>query len=151
MGLRQGCPPGQASSGGPAGLHPALGPTRGSDPPAPVSCPSAPGVVFGDQTLLAPQVAWVELTAWRRAGFLVLGIGTNVMKFLDMGRRRWELANIPNFYNTINKHKIKAAAPHGRLPHTIHKLKSRPGPLSSSTVVAPPFILPKLLRGTRDR
>ncbi len=38
----------------------------------------------------------------------------------------------------------------GRLPHTKHKLKSRPGPLSSSTVVAPPFILPELLRGTRD-
>ncbi len=30
----------------------------------------------------------------------------------------------------------KAAAPHGRLPHTKHKLKSRPGPLSSSTVIA---------------
>ncbi len=41
--------------------------------------------------------------------------------------------------------------PHGRLPHTKHKLKSRPGPLSSSTVVAPPFILPELLHGTRDR
>ncbi len=31
------------------------------------------------------------------------------------------------------------------------QIKSRPGPLSSSTVVAPPFILPKLLRGTRDQ
>ncbi len=30
-------------------------------------------------------------------------------------------------------------------------LKSRPGPLSSSTVVTPHLILPKLLRGTRDR
>ncbi len=39
-----------------------------------------------------------------------------------------------HFNNKINKHKIKAAAPHGRLPHTKHKLKSRPGPLSSSTV-----------------
>ncbi len=32
-----------------------------------------------------------------------------------------------------------------------NKIKSRTGPLSSSTVVAPPFILPELLRGTRDR
>ncbi len=68
MGLRQGCPSGQASSGGPAGLHPALGPTRGSDPPAPASCISAPGVVFGEdqrETSLAPQVALVELAPWR--------------------------------------------------------------------------------------
>ncbi len=56
-----------------------------------------------------------------------------------------------NFNNKINKHKWKAAAPHGRLPHTKHKLKSRPGPLSSSTVVTPHLTLPKLLRGTRDR
>ncbi len=56
-----------------------------------------------------------------------------------------------NNFNNINKHKSKAAAPHGRLPHTKHKLKSRPGPLSSSTVVTPPFILPELLRETRDR
>ncbi len=56
-----------------------------------------------------------------------------------------------HFNNKINKHKWKAAAPHGRLPHTKHKLKSRPGPLSSSTVVTPHLTLPNLLRGTRDR
>ncbi len=56
-----------------------------------------------------------------------------------------------HFNNKINKHKWKAAAPHGWLPHTKHKLKSRPGPLSSSTVVTPHLTLPKLLRGTRDR
>ncbi len=56
-----------------------------------------------------------------------------------------------HFINKINKHKIKAAAPHGRLPHTKYKLKSRPGPLLSFTVVTLPFTLPKLLRGTRDR
>ncbi len=56
-----------------------------------------------------------------------------------------------NTFNQINKHKWKAAAPHGRLPHTKHKLKPRPGPLSSSTVVTPHLTLPKLLRGTRDR
>ncbi len=74
-----------------------------------------------------------------------------VTKFVDReegggNRRRFNTSLIK-----INKHKSKAAAPHGRLPHTKHKLKSRPGPLSSSTVVAPPFILPELLRGTRDR
>ncbi len=56
------------------------------------------------------------------------------------GRRRREPANIQNTFNQINKHNRKAAAPHGRLPQTKHKLKSRPGPLSSSTVVTPPFI-----------
>ncbi len=84
IGLRQGCPPCQASSGGPAGLHPALGPTRGIDPPAPASCPSAPGVVFGEDqrvTSLAPQVALVELAAWQRADFLVSGFGTSVARF----------------------------------------------------------------------
>ncbi len=45
-----------------------------------------------------------------------------------------------NTFNTqINKHNRKAAAPRGRLPHTKHKVKSRPGPLSSSNVVTPPF------------
>ncbi len=84
MGLRQGCPSGQASSGEPAGLHPALGPTRGSDPPAPASCLSAPGVVFGEdqrETSLAPQVALVELAPWRHADFLVPGFGTSVARF----------------------------------------------------------------------
>ncbi len=55
-----------------------------------------------------------------------------------------------HFNNQINKHKIKVAAPHGWLPHTKHKLKSRPGPLSSFTVVTPHLTLPKLLHGTRD-
>ncbi len=45
-----------------------------------------------------------------------------------------------NTFNQINKHNRNAAAPHGRLPHTKHKVKSRPGPLSSSNVVTPPFI-----------
>ncbi len=48
--------------------------------------------------------------------------------------------HLNTFNNQINKHNRKAAAPHGRLPQTKHKLKSRPGPLSSSTVVTPPFI-----------
>ncbi len=59
--------------------------------------------------------------------------------------------HLNTFNNQINKHNRKAAAPHGRLPQTRHKLKSRPGPLSSSTVVTPHLTLPKLLRGTRDR
>ncbi len=33
----------------------------------------------------------------------------------------------------------------------LRRVKSRPGPLSSSTVVTPHLTLPKLLRGTRDR
>ncbi len=74
-----------------------------------------------------------------------------VTNLIDTGRRRREPANIQYFNNKINKHKSKAAAPHGRLPHTKHKLKSRPGPLLSSTVVTPHLTLPKLLRGTRDR
>ncbi len=77
------------------------------------------------------------------------GFSTNVTKLIDTGRRRREPANIQYFNNKINKHKSKAAAPHGR-PHKKHKLKSRPGPLSSSTVVTPHLTLLKLLRGTRD-
>ncbi len=38
--------------------------------------------------------------------------------------------HLNTFNNQINKHNRKAAAPHGRLPQTKHKLKSRPGPLS---------------------
>ncbi len=64
----------------------------------------------------------------------------NVTQLIYTGRRRREPANIQNTFNQINKHNRKAAAPHGRLPHTKHKLKSRPGPLSSSNVVTPPFI-----------
>ncbi len=78
------------------------------------------------------------------------GFGTNVTKFVEREEGGGNRRTFKDF-NNINKHKSKAAAPHGRLPHTKHKLKSRPGPLSSSTVVAPPFILPELLRGTRDR
>ncbi len=48
--------------------------------------------------------------------------------------------HLRHFNNKINKHNRNAAAPHGRLPHTKHKLKS-----------TPPLTLPKLLRGTRDR
>ncbi len=48
--------------------------------------------------------------------------------------------HLNTFNNQINKHNRKAAAPHGRLPQTKHKLKPRPGPLSSSNVVTPPFI-----------
>ncbi len=88
----------------------------------------------------APQAASTGRVAWRRAGFLVPGFGTNVTQLIYTGRRRREPANIQNTFNQINKHKWKAAAPHGRLPHTKHKLKPRPGPLSSSTVVTPPFI-----------
>ncbi len=55
--------------------------------------------------------------------------------------------HLNTFNNQINKHNRKAAAPHGRLPQTKHKLKSRPGPLSSSTVVTPHLTLPKLSVG----
>ncbi len=58
-GAATGFPPGLASSGLPAGLHPAPGLRAGSDLPAPASCPSALGVV-PDEDLraisLAPQV-----------------------------------------------------------------------------------------------
>ncbi len=76
----------------------------------------------------------------------------NVTKFVIYGKKEAGTGeHSTHFNNKINKHKWKAAAPHGRLPHTKHKLKSRPGPLSSSTVVTPHLTLPKLLRGTRDR
>ncbi len=36
--------------------------------------------------------------------------------------------HLRTFTNNKNKHNRKAAAPHGRLPHKKHKVKSRPGP-----------------------
>ncbi len=53
------------------------------------------------------------------------GFGTNVTQFVYTGRRRREPATFNNFNNKINKLKSKAAAPHGRLPYTKHKLKSQ--------------------------
>ncbi len=50
---------------------------------------------------------------------------------VDMyGKKEAGTGEHSNTFNQINKHKRKAAAPHGRLPHTKHKVKSRPGPLS---------------------
>ncbi len=54
VGLRRGYPPGQASSGWPAGLHPAPGPWARSDPPAPASCPSAPDVELDEDQQAPP-------------------------------------------------------------------------------------------------
>ncbi len=55
---------------------------------------------------------------------------------------------LKHFNNKINKHKRKAAAPHRWLPHTTQiKVQA----WSTLTVIAPPFILLELLRGTRDR
>ncbi len=68
-GLWRGRPPGPTSSWGSAGLHPAPGPASGTDPPVPAWGPPAPGVASGEDqqvTSRAPQVAWVELAAWRR-------------------------------------------------------------------------------------
>ncbi len=77
---------------------------------------------------------------------------SNILSVIKYGKKEAGTGeHLTHFNNKINKHKWKAAAPHGRLPHTKHKLKSRPGPLSSSTVVTPHLTLPKLLRGTRDR
>ncbi len=95
MELRRGFPPGLASSGWPAGLHPAPGPIAGSDPPAPASCPSAPDVVPDEDqraTRLAPQVGWGWRVAWRRrASFLVPGFGTSVTRFEGQGRKDEEV------------------------------------------------------------
>ncbi len=55
--------------------------------------------------------------------YYITSINIGVMKLVGTGRRRREPANIQHFNNKINKYKWKAAAPHGRLPHTKHKLK----------------------------
>jgi len=77
-----------AASGGPAGLHPAPGPTSENNLPVPALGPSALDIGFGEDqrmTSQAPQVALVRLTAWWRAHFLVPGFGTSVMKFDEEG------------------------------------------------------------------
>ncbi len=68
------------------------------------------------------------------------GFGTNVTLDRIYGKKEAGTGEHLNTFNQINKHNRNAAAPHGRLPQTKHKLKSRPGPLSSSNVVTPPFI-----------
>lgn len=70
------------------------------------------------------------------------------------GRRRRDRST--NFNPKVNKQQnvSKATVPNGRLLHKLklnNNLKSRPSPLSSCIVVAPPFILLELLHGTRDR
>ncbi len=70
-----------------------------------------------------------------------------VTQFVEREEGGGNQRTFKEFNNKNKQTQSKAAAPHGRLPHTKHKLKSRPGHLSSCTVVAPPFILPELLRG----
>ncbi len=59
--------------------------------------------------------------------------------------------HLKNLIIQINKHKSKAAAPHRRLPHTKHKLKSRPGlsRLALSSLLLLSFQSTSV--GTRDR
>ncbi len=47
--------------------------------------------------------------------------GTNVTQFIDREEGGGNRRTFKHFNNKINKHKIKAAAPHGRLPHIKHK------------------------------
>ncbi len=56
-----------------------------------------------------------------------------------------------HFNNKINKHKWKAAAPHGRLPHTKHKLKFQAWSSLVFHCCHSSFNPSELLRGTRDR
>ncbi len=109
--------------------------------------PRRPGGYSWDCALLLPSPGGSPLGRPRRPGFR-----HQCNKVDRYGKKEAGTGeHLTHFNNKINKHKWKAAAPHGRLPHTKHKLKSRPGPLSSSTVVTPHLTLPKLLRGTRDR
>ncbi len=66
-------------------------------------------------------------------------------KFVDREEGGGNRQTFKHFNNKINKHKSKAAAPHGRLLPTKHKIKSRTGPLSSSTFVGPPRSIPTAL------
>ncbi len=60
--------------------------------------------------------------------------------------------HLNTFNNQINKHNRKAAAPHGRLPQTKHKLKFQAwSSLCALLLSLLLLFLPELLRGTRDR
>ncbi len=64
------------------------------------------------------------------------------------GREPWERSEASGVNdNGRHLHHSPVSSP----TEELRKDKRRPGPLSSCTVVAPPFILPELLRGTRDR
>ncbi len=60
-----------------------------------------------------------------RAGSrLLLPVSTNRVTLVPKpGKEAGTGEHLTHFNNKINKHKWKAAAPHGRLPHTKHKLK----------------------------
>ncbi len=62
---------------------------------------------------------------WRRPPVAARSGGAGAKEEGGGNRRTFK-----HFNNKINKPNRKAAAPHGRLPHTKHKVKSRPGPLS---------------------
>jgi len=48
-----------------------------------------------------------------------------VIQFLDQEEGGGNRRTFKHFNYKTNQHKIKAAAPHGRLPHTKHKLKDQ--------------------------
>ncbi len=91
-------------------------PTCSSFAPAPPLRAATGGLRY----FLLPSAA---RALWQRVPPSSRVSGTNVTQLVDTGRRRREPANIQHFNNKINKLKWKAAAPHGRLPHTKHKLK----------------------------
>ncbi len=70
------------------------------------------------------------------------------MKLVDTERRRRVTGeHLRHFNKNKTNTNEKAAAPHGLTAAHKTQTKSRPGLLSSSTVVTPHLTLPKLLRG----
>ncbi|KAL0152301.1 hypothetical protein M9458_052024, partial [Cirrhinus mrigala] len=134
------------------GSHPSVTSEHGSEPSVPPMIQPAPPLRAATfvHSLVLPDRSAARALLTACPSFLP-GFGTNVTQFVEREEGGGNRQTFKHFNDQINKHKSKAAAPHGRLPQTKRKIKSRPGPLSSYTVVAPPFILPELLRGTRDR
>ncbi len=144
------------------GSHPSSTQEHGSESSVPLVLPLLQHHRFGQPLAVsassccpissAPRSPSAARALWQHVPPSSRVSGTNVTKFIIYGKKEAGTGeHLRHFNNKINKHKWKAAAPHGRLPHIKHKLKFRPGPLSSSTVVTPHLTLPKLLRGTRDR
>ncbi len=136
----------------PGARQQALRPTWSSFAPAPPPRAATGGLrYFPLPGLLSTAIPLSSEGSLTACPSFLPGFGTNVTQFLDREEGGGNRRTFNHFNNKINKHKIKVTDPHGRLPHTKHKLKSRPGPLSSFTVVTPHLTLPKLLCGTRDR
>ncbi len=115
------------------GSHPSSSQEHGSEPSVPPALPLLQHHCFGQPPAVsapsccpissAPRSPSAARALWQRVPPSSRVSGTNVTKLRYGKKEAGTGEHLRHFNNKINKHKWKAAAPHGRLPHTKHKLK----------------------------